>query len=112
MKLGITIKLTIPVVDWSALVLDPVDLLNNYDSRGGQKTVKSNEREIQKQRELTSLMVFYNSAADIPSNPKEPADPYSGQPSEERLFGEPTDDTKVHISIFPPLSCFPVLILL
>lgn len=57
--------------------------------------VKSLERAIQEQRELSTLMVVYTSLADIPTSPREPSDPYSGEQAQELMFGTPDEKTKV-----------------
>ena len=58
--------------------------------------VKSHERAVQEQRELTTLLAFYASLSDIPSSPREPSDPYTGEPMVERAFGTPQEETKVY----------------
>ena len=40
-------------------------------------------------------MVYYSSLSDIPSTPRAPSNPYSGEPTTELPFGEPTQETKV-----------------
>ena len=67
----------------------------NCNTRGGLVEVKSHERAIQEQRELSTLMVVYTSLADIPSSPREPSDPYTGEQSQELEFGPPSEKTKV-----------------
>ncbi len=67
----------------------------NCSTRGGLVEVKSRERALQEQRELSTLMVIYTSAADIPSSPREPSDPYTGEHSQEIMFGTPHEKTKV-----------------
>ena len=80
-------------VDFS--VIDASEIARNCVNRGGKVEVKSPERAVQEQRELTTLMAFYPSLSDTPPSPREPADPYSGEPSIERMFGEPQEETKV-----------------
>lgn len=67
----------------------------NCSTRGGLVEVKSQERAIQEQRELSTLMVVYTSIADIPPFPREPSDPYTGEQSQELSFGPPYEKTKV-----------------
>lgn len=67
----------------------------NCSTRGGLVEVKSRERAMQEQRELSTLMVVYTSVADIPMSPREPSDPYSGEHSQELIFGSPEEKTKV-----------------
>jgi hypothetical protein len=81
------------VVDFGDV--NPQELDRNYKPRGGRLEVKSLESAVQQQRELTNLIAIYPSLADIPISPKEPADPYGGEPSEERMFGSPDEKTKV-----------------
>ncbi|MCJ1397186.1 hypothetical protein MMC11_000378 [Xylographa trunciseda] len=80
------------LVDFSVVEAD--ELARNYSTRGGKVEVRSSERAIQEQRELTVLMAFYTSLSDVPLSPREPADPYSGDASIERMFGAPSDETK------------------
>ena len=89
------------MVDFS--VVEPDELARNCSTRGGKVEVRSSERTVQEQRELTVLMAFYTSLSDVPLSPREPADPYSGEASTERMFGTPSDETKV-MSIVSPSS--------
>lgn len=82
-----------PVVDFSVVALE--ELERNYTTRGGKLEIKSREREVQEQRELTTLMVIYTTPSDIPPSPREPSDPYSGDTVIEQTFGMPSDETKV-----------------
>ncbi|KAI9881522.1 MAG: hypothetical protein M1830_000085 [Pleopsidium flavum] len=66
----------------------------NCSTRGGLVEVKSRERAMQEQRELSTLMVVYTSVADVPTSPREPSDPYSGEHSQELMFGPPDEKTK------------------
>jgi hypothetical protein len=93
------------VVDFT--VIDADELGRNCVTRGGKVDVKSQERSVQEQRELTTLMVFYSSPSNIPPSPKEPVDPFSGDHSIERPFGAPQEETKVRDII--PTSSFHVL---
>ena len=85
------------MVDFS--VVDADELARNCTTRGGKVEVKSRERAVQEQRELTTLMVFYTYLSDVPPSPREPADPYTGEASVELEFGRPSDETKVLIQI-------------
>ena len=76
------------MVDFSSI--DPTELDRNITTRGGKVEVKSQERIVQEQRELNTLMAFYTSPADIPPNPREPADPYSGETIKFYEFGDPS----------------------
>ena len=67
----------------------------NCSTRGGLVEVKSRERAVQEQRELSTLMVVYTGMGDIPPSPREPLDPYSGEYSQELMFGDPSEKTKV-----------------
>lgn len=57
--------------------------------------IKSDERTAQEQRELSTLMVIYITSADIPSSPREPSEPFTGDTLMEESFGVPTEETKV-----------------
>lgn len=57
--------------------------------------IKSDERTAQEQRELSTLMVIYTTPADIPSSPREPSEPFTGDTLMEESFGAPTEETKV-----------------
>ena len=83
------------VVDFS--VVPSEELERNYTTRGGKVELKSRERGVQAQRELTTLMVIYTTPFDIPPSPREPADPYSGELVMEQAFGMPSEETKVII---------------
>ncbi|MCJ1437640.1 hypothetical protein MMC27_007027 [Xylographa pallens] len=80
------------LVDFS--VVETEELARNCSTRGGNVEVRSSERAIQEQRELTVLMAFYTSLSDVPPSPREPTDPYSGESSTELMFGAPSDETK------------------
>lgn len=81
------------VVDFSVVEKD--ELERNCVTKGGKMEINSRERAVQEQRELTTLMVIYTTSSDIPSSPREPADPYSGEVVTEQLFGEPNEETRV-----------------
>ena len=81
------------VVDFS--VIEPDELERNCVTKGGKVELKSPERVVQEQREQNTLMVIYTTPSDIPSSPREPSDPYSGDVMTEQSFGEPTEETKV-----------------
>ena len=74
------------VVDFSDI--DSAELDRNIITRGGKVEVKSEERAVQEQRELNTLMAFYASSADIPLTPREPAEPYSGETINFYEFGD------------------------
>lgn len=93
------------MVDFSVVEAD--ELARNCTTRGGLVEVKSQERAVQEQRELTTLMSFYPALSDVPSSPREPIDPYSGEASVELAFGSPQDETKVSR---PECSSMPLLI--
>ena len=84
------------VVDFS--VIDAEELARSCATRGGKVEAKSLERAVQQQRELTTLVTFYATASDIPSSPREPIDPYSGNKGEELVFGTPLDETRVSLT--------------
>ena len=80
-------------IDFSVVPFE--ELERNYTTRGGKVELKSREREVQNQRELSTLMVVYTTPFDIPPSPREPSDPYSGESVTEQAFGMPSDETKV-----------------
>jgi hypothetical protein len=61
----------------------------NYERFGGYQKVVSAERAIQDNHEANTLMVHYLDRSDIPPNPREPADPYTGLQLETKMFGYP-----------------------
>ncbi len=77
----------ITVADFSDIPSEERD--RNSITRGGKVDVNSPERTIQQQRELSSLMVIYATPSDIPSTPREPHDPQSGEGVTEQFFGSP-----------------------
>ncbi|KAI9710684.1 MAG: hypothetical protein M1820_002517 [Bogoriella megaspora] len=58
---------------------------------GGLLQVESPESKVQEQREQNTLMVFYGDRSEIPPCPREPSDPYTGEPAQTVMFGEPGD---------------------
>ena len=78
-------------------VIDSEELARSCSTRGGKVEIKSRERAIQEQRELTTLMAFYPTTSDIPLTPREPHDPYSGDRVEELMFGTPNEETLVSL---------------
>lgn len=80
-------------VDFS--VIDPGELARNYTNRGGKAEVKSDERKVQEQREMSTLMVIYTTPSDIPPSPREPSEPFTGDTLMEESFGAPNEQTKV-----------------
>lgn len=71
------------------------ELERNYASRGGKLTPESEEKAMQEQRELNTLMVIYTSSSDIPPSPREPLEQDADDFSPEQSFGPPSDETKV-----------------
>lgn len=64
--------------------------LNSYDKFGGYKHAVSKERDVQDQHESNTLLAIYLNSADVPSNPREPTDPYNGEHMDEtKDFGPP-----------------------
>lgn len=63
---------------------------DNYEAYGGGKRMTSPEKEVQTERERSTLIAIYTSRADIPFSPKEPLDPYSGpiEPTLDFGWGE------------------------
>ncbi len=85
------------MVDFS--VIEPEEIERNSVTKGGKAEVKSRERGVQEQREQTTLMVIYTTPLDIPSTPREPSDPFSGEMMIEQSFGDPTEETRVSLPV-------------
>lgn len=86
-------------------VVPPEELDRNYTSRGGRQIPDSEEKAIQEQREMTTLMVIYTSSSDIPPSPREPIEQDSDDFSPEQSFGPPEAETKVRQSAADGPSC-------
>ncbi|KAF2767648.1 hypothetical protein EJ03DRAFT_143692 [Teratosphaeria nubilosa] len=71
--------------------VDPEERSKNYSRFGGGKLEPdSAERAIRDQYEANTLMVFYTDESEIPPNPKEPDQPYNGEPGQPtKSFGRP-----------------------
>lgn len=71
--------------EWSTPVaidfsdVDEEERKRNYIG-GGEQVMQSAERAKRDYYEANTLIVFYADANDIPPNPREPADPYNGEP--------------------------------
>jgi hypothetical protein len=78
-------------IDFSVIEAEERDRL--YAPYGGGKLqVDSPENEARKQYEANNLIVFYNDPREIPPNPREPLDPYNGEPGKPLLqFGAPPE---------------------
>jgi hypothetical protein len=77
-------------IDFSTV--GPEDRERNYEPYGGgQMKVDSPERQIQENREATTLIAHYMFKTDIPPCPREPSDPYTGENHESKAFGTPDD---------------------
>ncbi|KAF2137255.1 uncharacterized protein K452DRAFT_112842 [Aplosporella prunicola CBS 121167] len=96
------------LVDFSAVPKEERE--RNYEPYGGgARKVESQEREVQEQREATTLLVFYTNSSDIPPCPKEPTT--EEVPEENRepvLFGTPDEKTLARAATFaPPAAVVP-----
>lgn len=71
--------------------IDAEDRQRNYIKFGGELKPESPERAAREQYEANTLIVFYTDEKDIPPDPSEPADPYSGQETtiDRKDFGMP-----------------------
>ncbi|KAI7188365.1 hypothetical protein KC335_g16683 [Hortaea werneckii] len=71
--------------------IDAEDRQRNYIKFGGELEPKSPERAAREQYEANTLIVFYTDEKDIPPDPSEPANPYSGEETviERKDFGMP-----------------------
>ncbi|KAK0889942.1 hypothetical protein LTR02_015072 [Friedmanniomyces endolithicus] len=77
-------------VDFS--VIDDDERARNYVQCGGKLELESAERAVREQYEANTLIVFYTDEKDIPPNPREPANPYDGEPtSTMKEFGAPEE---------------------
>ncbi|KAI9719046.1 MAG: hypothetical protein M1812_003676 [Candelaria pacifica] len=81
------------LVDFRAMKQKAVDI--NYAAFGGVLEVESEERRVQEQREARIPMEYYIDNSSIPPSPKEPPNPYSGEPSMTVSFGEPSESAIV-----------------
>ncbi|KAL8994924.1 MAG: hypothetical protein Q9188_006932, partial [Gyalolechia gomerana] len=79
-------------------VIPPEELNRNYTPRGGKQSPESEEKAVQEQRELKTLMVIYTSSSDIPPSPREPIEQDSDDFSPEQSFGSPEAETKARES--------------
>lgn len=78
--------LTFTVTDFSSV--DVEERKRNYSPYGGgELEPESAERIKREQYEASTLMVFYTDANDIPSCPREPAEPYNGEETITKAFG-------------------------
>ncbi|KAK5005340.1 hypothetical protein LTR39_005946, partial [Cryomyces antarcticus] len=85
------------LIDFS--VVDLEERERNYSPYGGGlKESESAEREVQERHEASTLMVFYTHPSDIPPCPREPADPYTGEPHVTNAFGKPPDSVLVSVA--------------
>ena len=65
-------------------------------------TVESAEKEVQEQREMTTVLVPYISLANVEPSPKEPQEPLSVETTTEQELGPPPQHIKVtlqHLTI-------------
>ncbi|KAL9026188.1 MAG: hypothetical protein Q9196_005110 [Gyalolechia fulgens] len=86
---------------WTAptcIDIPPDELNRNYTPRGGKQSPQSEEKAIQEQRELNTLMVIYTSSSDIPPSPREPTEQDTDDFSPEQSFGSPETETKARES--------------
>ncbi|KAL8725558.1 MAG: hypothetical protein Q9166_007281 [cf. Caloplaca sp. 2 TL-2023] len=83
-------------VDFSEI--PPEEHERNFSARGGKKQALSEEKAVQEQREMTTLMVIYTSKSDIPPSPREPVEQDPEDFNPEQSFGAPTDETKARES--------------
>lgn len=84
--MGLTRKLTPSVTDFSSVDIE--ERKRNYSRfAGGELQPESAERTKREQYEASTLMVFYTDPSDIPSNPREPVEPYNGEEVSTKEFG-------------------------
>lgn len=79
------------LIDFS--VVDVDERKRNYAPYGGgELEPESAERAVRDEYEHNNLIVFYTDPSQIPPNPREPNDPYNGDPGETlRYFGSPEE---------------------
>lgn len=77
--------------------LEESQVNTNYLKRGGGLEINSQERELQQDREKTSLMAIYPSKSDIPPSPRELIDSSGDEFSPEQTFGPPGSVTEVSV---------------
>lgn len=81
-------------------VMDKAEHERNYCARGGKIEVESQEKAVQQERERSKLLVIYTSFSDIPSSPREPAEPYTGEQTVEKDFGAPNPESVTKVTFF------------
>lgn len=86
------------MIDFS--VIDKDQLERSCSTRGGTKEVESHEKVVQEERERSKLLVIYTSLSDIPSSPREPAEPYTGEQTTEKDFGSPNPESVTKVTWF------------
>lgn len=79
------------LIDFSDV--DPEERARNYAHRGGgEQKVDSQERAARDYYDANNLIVFYASPEDIPPDPREPSNPYTGEAVENaKDFARPED---------------------
>ena len=79
------------LIDFSEV--DPEERARNYAHRGGgEQKVDSQERAARDYYDANNLIVFYASPEDIPPDPREPSNPYTGEAVENATdFARPED---------------------
>ncbi|KAF2485294.1 hypothetical protein BDY17DRAFT_100362 [Neohortaea acidophila] len=79
-----------PPKDIDFTVVDAEERKRNSIKFGGEVEPESAERAARDAHEANTLIVFYTDPKDIPPNPREPSDPYSGEQSDKiKQFGLP-----------------------
>ncbi|KAL8969524.1 MAG: hypothetical protein Q9183_001957 [Haloplaca sp. 2 TL-2023] len=84
------------MVDSSEIPVDEFE--RNFSPRAGRRSPLSDQKTIQEQRELNTLMVVYTSPLDIPPTPREPVEDDSDEFEPMRSFGEPSSETQARDS--------------
>ncbi|KAF2096444.1 hypothetical protein NA57DRAFT_78048 [Rhizodiscina lignyota] len=69
---------------------------------GGQNIPDSPEKAVQEKHESDTLIQVYVNRADIPADPREPANPYSGETMPVREFGVPPQNILDRAAAFQP----------
>ncbi|KAK5686721.1 hypothetical protein LTR17_026898 [Elasticomyces elasticus] len=81
-------------IDFS--VIEDDERNRNYVQCGGKLKPESAERAVREQYEADTLIVFYTDEKDIPANPREPGNPYTGEPiSSVVQFGAPEEKFEI-----------------
>jgi hypothetical protein len=84
--------------------IEAADREKNYARFLGPQQPISPERDRQQERDMSTLMALYMKRSDIPSDPREPINPYAGRLLQTVDFGKPGDRTVSRLEKLLPYS--------